>query len=76
MNFLDIFSAQNDCFVISYLMGTEIFCFWPYLSLWRLFKQGNRKGRFCFLSRRGLLFVDFTVACCQPNVVIDRKNTH
>ena len=24
----------------------------------------------------GLLFVDFTLACCQPNVVINHKNTH
>ena len=35
MDFLDIFSAQNDCLVIGYLMDTKIFCFWPFLSLWR-----------------------------------------
>ena len=75
MDFLDIFSAQNDCLVIGYLMGTEIFGFWSYLCLSWLFKQGTRKGRFCYLLG-GLLFVDFTLACCQPVVVINRKYTH
>ena len=43
----------------------------------QMFKQGTHKGRFCHLSRPGgLLFVDFTLACCQPNVVFNHKNTH
>ena len=44
MNFLDIFRAHNDCLVIGYLMGKEIFEFWPNLCLWQLFKEGNRQG--------------------------------
>ena len=53
MDFLDIFCAQNDCLVMGYLMGKEMFWFWPYLCLWWLFKQGNRKGRFWYLLRGG-----------------------
>ena len=44
MNFLDIFRAQNDRLIVGYLMGKEIFEFRPNLSLWQLFKDGNRKG--------------------------------
>ena len=44
MNFLGIFRAQNDRLVVGYLMGAEIFEFRPNLSLWRLFKEGNRQG--------------------------------
>ena len=44
MNFWGIFRAQNDRLVVGYLMGTEIFEFRPNLSLWRLFKEGNRQG--------------------------------
>ena len=41
---MDIFRAQNDRLVVDYLMGKEIFEFRPNLSLWQLFKDGNRKG--------------------------------
>ena len=44
MNFLGIFLAHNDRLVVGYLMGAEIFEFRPNLSLWRLFKEGNRQG--------------------------------
>ena len=44
MSFLDIFRAQNDCLVIGYLMGTEIFEFHPNLCTWQLFKEGTRQG--------------------------------
>ena len=44
MNFLDIFRAQYNRQVIGYLMGKEIFEFGPNLSLWQLFKKGNRQG--------------------------------
>ena len=44
MNFLDIFRAENDCLVIGYLMGKEIFEFRPNLCLWQLFKEGNHQG--------------------------------
>ena len=44
MNFLGIFRAQNDCLVIGYLMGAEIFEFRPNFGLWQLFKEGNRQG--------------------------------
>ena len=44
MNFLGIFRAQNDCLVVGYLMGTEIFEFRPNFSPWQLFKEGNRQG--------------------------------
>ena len=44
MNFLDIFRAQNDCLVVGYLMGKEIFKFRPNLCPWQLFKEGNRQG--------------------------------
>ena len=43
MNLLDIFKAQNDCLVIGYLMGKEMFEFRPN-GLWQLFKEGNRQG--------------------------------
>ena len=43
MNFLDIFRAQNNRLVIGFLMDTEIFEFWPNLSPWKLFKEGNRQ---------------------------------
>ena len=41
MDFLDIFSAQNDCLVIGYLMGTEIYvCAWAfYILLWQVANQ-------------------------------------
>jgi len=44
MNFLGIFRAQNDCLVIGYLMGTEIFEFRPNFGPWQLFKDGNRQA--------------------------------
>ena len=44
MNFLDIFRAQNDRLGIGYLMGKEIFEFWPNLCQWQLFKDGNHQG--------------------------------
>ena len=44
MDFLDIFRAQNDCLVVGYLMGKEIFEFWPNLCPWQLFKEVNRQG--------------------------------
>ena len=44
MNFLGIFRAQNDCLVIGYLMGAEIFEFRPNLGPWQLFKEGNWPG--------------------------------
>ena len=44
MNFLVIFWAQNDRLVVGYLMGAEIFEFWPYFGLWQQFKEGNRQG--------------------------------
>ena len=31
LNFLDIFRAKNDRLVVGYLMGKEIFEFWPNL---------------------------------------------
>ena len=43
MNFLDIFRAQNDRLGIGYLMGKEIFEFWPNLCQWQLFKDGNHQ---------------------------------
>ena len=44
MDFLDIFSAQNDCLVIGYLMVTEIFGFGPNLGPRQLFKEGNHQA--------------------------------
>jgi len=44
MNFLGIFRAQNDRLVVGYLMGADIFEFWPNFSLWQLFKKCNRQG--------------------------------
>ena len=44
MNFLGIFWAQNDCLVVGYLMGTEIFEFRPNFGPWQLFKESNRQG--------------------------------
>ena len=44
MNFLDFFRDQNYGLVVGYLMGTEIFEFWPNLCLWQLFKEANRRG--------------------------------
>ena len=41
MRFLDIFSAQHDPLVISFMMSTEIFEFCPYLCPWQLFKEGT-----------------------------------
>ena len=41
MNFLGIFSAQNDRLVIGYLMGAEIFEFRLNFGPWQLFKEGN-----------------------------------
>ena len=43
MRFLDIFSAQHDPLVISFMMSTEIFEFCPYLCPWQLFKEGTCK---------------------------------
>ena len=74
MYFLDIFSAQNDCFVIGFLMVTEILRFWPYLCLGGCSNRVPKKADFATFEG-GLLFVDFTLACCQPNIVINRKNT-
>ena len=42
MDFLDTFSAQNDCLVIDYLMVTEIFG--PNMCPRQLFKEGNRQA--------------------------------
>ena len=71
-DFLDIFSAQNDCLVIGYLMGTEIFLFWPYLCLGSCSNRVPIKADFAiFQGECGLLFKDFTLSCCQPNVVIN-----
>ena len=39
MRFLDIFSAQHNCLVIGFMMGTEIFEFRPYLCPWQPFKD-------------------------------------
>ena len=166
MNFWGILRAQNDCLVIGYLMGAEIFefkqtiitwawsglfghflcskwfschwlsdghinilmlalfksvakVFWPIsphhfsnphnfglewtfwlfsvlkmivlsLAIWwahKYFSFGlicacggcsNRvpiKADFATF-KGGILFVDFTLVCCQPNGVINRKNTH
>ena len=44
MNFLCIFWAQNDRLVVGYLMGAEIFEFWPNFGLWQLFKKCYRQG--------------------------------
>ena len=44
MNFWGIFWAQNNRLVVGYLMGAEIFEFWPNFSPWQLFKEGNRQG--------------------------------
>ena len=44
MNFLDIFRAQNDRLVFSYLMRKEFFEFQPNLFPWQLFKEGNHQG--------------------------------
>ena len=40
MDFLDSFTAQNDCLVIGFLMVTEIFTLQPNLWPWQLFKEG------------------------------------
>ena len=44
MDFLDIFSAQNECLAMGYLMGTESFRFGPNLNLWQLFKEGTHNS--------------------------------
>ena len=44
MNFLEIFSAQNDRLVVGYLIGAEIFEFRLNFGPWQLFKEGNRQG--------------------------------
>ena len=46
MNFLHIFRAQNDCLVIGYLMGAEIFEFWLNFSPWQLFIEGKTDKAF------------------------------
>ena len=70
LDFLDIFSAQNDFLVSGYLMGTEIILFWLYLCLGGCGCSNivHVKEDFAFFrGERGLLFVDFTLVCCQPN---------
>ena len=42
MDFLDFICALINCLVMGYLMGTEILWFGPNLTLWWLFKVGNR----------------------------------
>ena len=44
MNFLDIFTAQNDCLASGYLMSTTIFEFHLNLCPWQLFKEGTHQG--------------------------------
>ena len=56
MDFLDIFSAQNVHLVIVYWMDTVID---PVEAVQR------RK------VSRGVPFVDFNLACCQPNLCSD-----
>ena len=43
MDFLDIFTAQNNRLVVGFPMVTEIFTFWPNLWPWQLFKEGYRQ---------------------------------
>ena len=38
---MDIFSAQNDCLVVGYMMGTDIFEIGSNLCLMQLLKEGN-----------------------------------
>ena len=38
---MDIFSAQNECLAIGYLMDTERFGFGPNLNKLQLFKEGT-----------------------------------
>ena len=46
MDFLDIFSTQNNCLVIDFQKDIEIFAFGLNLCLWQLFKEGTclKKG--------------------------------
>ena len=79
MNFSDIFRAQNDCLVIGFLMDTETFEFWHrnilILAFFVLVVAVTIRADFLSFEG-GILFVDFTLVCCQPDVVNNRKNTH
>ena len=63
-DFLDIFVAQKKDF------DFVLICAWAAVQTGYLYRQ------FCYLSRwGGVTLVDFTLACCQPNVVINCKST-